>query len=152
MGFLAARPSAFPPCPASSLLPFLLSWTRSFIPFLLIHFPKGIFPGATYLQDAGIHLNIATHSGEDVAVYARGPMSHLLVGQHEQNYIAHAMMYAACIGPNDELCTGDNSGARTVVTGMSVISLQMLCWVIMLCTLCMYIHTYNIPPKCRYLN
>ena len=29
-------------------------------------------------------------------------MSHLFHGVHEQNYIAHAMMYAACIGKNSK--------------------------------------------------
>ncbi|KAK7500626.1 hypothetical protein BaRGS_00008201, partial [Batillaria attramentaria] len=41
-----------------------------------------------------------THGGEDVAIYARGPMAHLFHGVHEQNYIAHAMGYASCVGPN----------------------------------------------------
>ncbi|CAG0894801.1 unnamed protein product [Darwinula stevensoni] len=41
-----------------------------------------------------------THGGEDIAVYATGPWSHLLVGVNEQSYIAHVMAYAACIGPH----------------------------------------------------
>ena len=56
------------------------------------------------MQDAGVPLSSETHSAEDVAVYARGPMSHLFTGQHEQNYLAHAAMYAACVGPNTENC------------------------------------------------
>ncbi|CAL4091415.1 unnamed protein product, partial [Meganyctiphanes norvegica] len=39
-----------------------------------------------------------THGGEDVAIYAVGPMSHLFHRVHEQNYVAHAMAYSACIG------------------------------------------------------
>ena len=39
-----------------------------------------------------------THGGEDVAIYARGPMSHLIHGVHEQSYIAHVMAYASCVG------------------------------------------------------
>lgn len=38
-----------------------------------------------------------THGGEDVALYAIGPMAHLFQGVHEQNYIAHVMSYAACV-------------------------------------------------------
>ncbi|XP_076446848.1 alkaline phosphatase-like [Babylonia areolata] len=45
-----------------------------------------------------------THSGEDVAIYAMGPMAHLFHGVHEQNYIAHVMAYAACVGPNKAHC------------------------------------------------
>lgn len=40
-----------------------------------------------------------THGGEDVAVYANGPMAHLFHRVHEQSYVAHVMAYAACIGP-----------------------------------------------------
>ncbi|XP_068235928.1 alkaline phosphatase-like [Palaemon carinicauda] len=41
-----------------------------------------------------------THGGEDVAVWAVGPMSHLFHRTHEQHYVAHVMAYAACIGPS----------------------------------------------------
>jgi alkaline phosphatase len=44
-----------------------------------------------------------THAGEDVGVYADGPWAHLFTGVYEQNYIAHGMMYATCLGPNDRL-------------------------------------------------
>nr|QYL02844.1 alkaline phosphatase [Scylla paramamosain] len=40
-----------------------------------------------------------THGGEDVAVYANGPMAHLFHRVHEQTYVAHVMAYASCIGP-----------------------------------------------------
>ena len=46
----------------------------------------------------------ATHGGEDVGIYATGPMSHLFHGVHEQNYIAHVMAYASCVGPNTDHC------------------------------------------------
>ena len=51
-----------------------------------------------YLQQAAVPLTRDTHSGEDVAIYAQGPMSHLFHGVHEQNYIAHVMAYASCVG------------------------------------------------------
>lgn len=34
-------------------------------------------------------------------------MSHMFSGLHEQHYIAHAMMYASCVGPNKDHCEGD---------------------------------------------
>ncbi|KAG8259043.1 hypothetical protein J6590_019520 [Homalodisca vitripennis] len=40
-----------------------------------------------------------THDGMDVAVYARGPWSHLFVGNYEQTTIPMAISYAARIGP-----------------------------------------------------
>lgn len=47
----------------------------------------------------GVPLGSGTHAAEDVAIYAKGPMSHLVNGVQEQSYIAHVMAYAACIGP-----------------------------------------------------
>ena len=48
-----------------------------------------------YLQQALIPMSSETHSGEDVAVYARGPWAHLLDSTIEQNEIFHVMTYAA---------------------------------------------------------
>ncbi|XP_061539649.1 alkaline phosphatase-like [Phycodurus eques] len=55
-----------------------------------------------YRQQATVPLNSETHSIEDVAIYAKGPMSHLFHGVHEQNYIAHVMAYAACLPPYED--------------------------------------------------
>uniref|UniRef100_A0A3P8V5A2 Alkaline phosphatase n=1 Tax=Cynoglossus semilaevis TaxID=244447 RepID=A0A3P8V5A2_CYNSE len=57
-----------------------------------------------YVQLSAVPLESATHSGEDVAVLARGPMAHLFQGVNEQNYIAHAMAYAACVGADLRHC------------------------------------------------
>lgn len=62
-----------------------------------------------YTQLAAVPKNAETHGGDDVAIYASGPMSHLFHSLHEQNYIAHAMAYAACIGDNVGHC--DNPGS-----------------------------------------
>ena len=47
-----------------------------------------------YLQQALIPMSSETHSGEDVAVMARGPWAHLFGGVIEQNVIFHVMNYA----------------------------------------------------------
>jgi hypothetical protein len=52
-----------------------------------------------YIQESAIFLRSETHGGEDVAIFASGPMGHLFEGTVEQSYIPHAMAYAACIGP-----------------------------------------------------
>ncbi len=52
-----------------------------------------------YQQLSKIPAKKAFHGGEDVAVYATGPMAHLFYGVHEQNYVAHVMGHAACMGP-----------------------------------------------------
>ena len=48
-----------------------------------------------YLQQALVPTSSETHSGEDVAVYAKGPFAHLFDGTIEQNYIFHVMHHAA---------------------------------------------------------
>jgi len=50
-----------------------------------------------YLQQALIPKSSETHSGEDVAVYARGPFAHLVDGTIEQNVIFHVMHHAAVV-------------------------------------------------------
>uniref|UniRef100_A0A3P9L9R7 Alkaline phosphatase n=1 Tax=Oryzias latipes TaxID=8090 RepID=A0A3P9L9R7_ORYLA len=57
-----------------------------------------------YIQLSAAPLDSTTHSGEDVVVLARGPMAHLFSGIQEQNYIAHAMGYAACVGADLRHC------------------------------------------------
>uniref|UniRef100_A0A4W5KPN4 Alkaline phosphatase n=1 Tax=Hucho hucho TaxID=62062 RepID=A0A4W5KPN4_9TELE len=63
-----------------------------------------------YQAQSAVPLRMETHGGEDVAVFAKGPMAHLLHGVHEQNYIPHVMAYAACIGQNRDHCMS-SSGA-----------------------------------------
>ncbi|NWV60989.1 PPBT protein, partial [Malurus elegans] len=70
------------------------------------------FAHADYQAQSAVPLRQETHGGEDVAVFARGPMAHLLHGVHEQNYIPHAMAYAACIGSNRGHC---NAAARPAI-------------------------------------
>lgn len=69
---------------------------RSRIVINLIHY---FFPeDKDYASQSAVPLDSETHGGEDVAIYARGPMSHLFHGVHEQHYIAHVMAYASCVG------------------------------------------------------
>lgn len=89
-----------------------------------------------YVQLSAVPTESATHSGEDVAVLARGPMAHLFQGVQEQNYIAHAMAYAACVGADVRHCQGqveppvvptftdDRNGARAA--GGSTVLLSSL--------------------------
>lgn len=42
--------------------------------------------------------------GEDVAIFASGPWSHLLNCVMEQNVIPHIMAYASCIGDKLTAC------------------------------------------------
>ncbi|XP_059490133.1 alkaline phosphatase 4-like [Neocloeon triangulifer] len=62
-----------------------------------------------YMHFAPIWIKSETHGGEDIAVYATGPFSHLFNGVHEQNYIAHAASCAGHFGPNAHLCKSSSS-------------------------------------------
>jgi len=48
-----------------------------------------------YVQEAGVALSSETHAGEDVAVFAIGPMAHLVRGVIEQNFLYHVMQFAS---------------------------------------------------------
>ncbi|NXX41778.1 PPBT protein, partial [Tricholaema leucomelas] len=81
------------------------------------------FAHANYQAQSAVPLRQETHGGEDVAVFARGPMAHLLHGVHEQNYIPHAMAYAACIGSNRGHC---NAAARAAASLSPFLTLLLL--------------------------
>merc|ERR1711879_559872 len=42
-------------------------------------------------------MSYASHSAEDVPIFARGPMAHLLTGVHEESYIGQVMKLASCV-------------------------------------------------------
>ncbi|XP_074531987.1 alkaline phosphatase, tissue-nonspecific isozyme [Halichoeres trimaculatus] len=69
-----------------------------------------------YQAQAAVPLSMETHGGEDVAVFAKGPLAHLLHGVHEQNYIPHVMAYAGCIGQNREHCLTRSAAVSRVGT------------------------------------
>ncbi|XP_053307547.1 alkaline phosphatase, tissue-nonspecific isozyme-like [Spea bombifrons] len=61
-----------------------------------------------YRAQSAVPLESETHGGEDVAIFAKGPMAHLFHSVHEQNYIPFVMAYAACIDENKEHCAESN--------------------------------------------
>jgi len=67
-------------------------------------------------QDSAAPLSSETHGGDDVGIWAAGPMAHLFHGVHEQSYIAHVMSYAACIGPHkgSDRCPDPKNGGFQV--------------------------------------
>lgn len=82
----------------------------------------------SFVMPAGVPLASETHGGEDVPIYARGPMSHLFHATHEQSYIAHAMAYASCVGTNLRHCQRQSSSPRaeqsvtfTVFTSVAIV-------------------------------
>ena len=51
-----------------------------------------------YVWPSGIPVVDETHGGEDVAVYAKGPMAHMFYGVQEQHHVAHVMALSMCVG------------------------------------------------------
>ncbi|CAG5118472.1 unnamed protein product [Candidula unifasciata] len=60
-----------------------------------------------FKQPGCVQMPWETHGGEDVAIYAQGPMAHLLHGVHEQSYIGHVLMHSACLGEYKNDCDLD---------------------------------------------
>ncbi|XP_041126358.1 alkaline phosphatase-like isoform X2 [Polyodon spathula] len=65
-----------------------------------------------YMQQSAVPLTQETHAGEDVPVFARGPWSHLFKGTNEDTFIAHAMAYAACLGPFASRCNQTSTAMK----------------------------------------
>lgn len=73
-------------------------------------------------QQALVPFDEETHGGQDVMVYARGPMAHLFHGVQEQSYIPHVIRYAACLAGETEHCT--NGQARWCEGGTASASMS----------------------------
>lgn len=56
----------------------------------------------SFMQEATVPMSSETHGGEDVALYAIGPQSHLVSGLMEQNVIFHLMDRALFHGQSKE--------------------------------------------------
>ncbi|BFZ23548.1 hypothetical protein BsWGS_26586 [Bradybaena similaris] len=67
---------------------------------------------AGFRQSGCIPVSIETHAGEDVSVYALGPMAHFFHATHEQNYLYHVMEYAACVGDSKVYCRNSKAHSR----------------------------------------
>ncbi|XP_067949435.1 uncharacterized protein [Watersipora subatra] len=85
--------------------------------------------GTYYEEDreypALVHQKSAAHAGEDVAIYARGPMSHLFTGVHEQTFIAHGMAYASCIGWDKSHCKSNLSSSNRLQFSTLLLTVAM---------------------------
>ncbi|XP_070161608.1 alkaline phosphatase isoform X2 [Polyergus mexicanus] len=69
--------------------------------------------GKDSIQTAGVPRAWATHGGEDVPVFAIGPLaSTLFSGSVDQSYIPHAIAYAACLAHHASRCSRDPVGGN----------------------------------------
>jgi alkaline phosphatase len=80
-----------------------------------------------YTYPSLVDLSGETHGGDDVMVFARGPMSHLFSGNYEQNQIALGMAMAAGISTNPPT-SSSSSSANTpfIFAGHTVLAVLLL--------------------------
>lgn len=73
---------------------------------MIKHYIYKLFIGRNknYQYPSVLPLTHETHGGDDVAVFALGPWSHLFTGLYEQNVIPHIIGYAACLGEGLTVC------------------------------------------------
>ena len=98
----------------------MLVFTYTFVHFTYFTYFKGFknynllffinFLDTDRVYPSTYPLDSESHGGEDVPIFASGPMSHIFTGVHEQTFIAHGMAYAACIGWDKSHCETVNSG------------------------------------------
>ncbi|KAI8421633.1 hypothetical protein MSG28_009634 [Choristoneura fumiferana] len=68
-------------------------------------FANSSITSADAVHAAAVPRQWATHGGEDVPIYALGPMATILfAGVVEQSYIPHAIAYAACLAHQSRRC------------------------------------------------
>eukprot|EP00057_Strongylocentrotus_purpuratus_P020485 XP_011674959.1 PREDICTED: alkaline phosphatase [Strongylocentrotus purpuratus] len=81
-----------------------------------------------YLQQAIVPLSSESHGGDDVAIYATGPMAHLFHGVQEQSYIAHVMRNAGCYDETDTMnaCLNLNSASSNIPSALRVSLMALL--------------------------
>lgn len=95
-----------------------------FLPYLKLNFANGkgyaqhknltsvgrVDPTTFELNDMGFQQPATfptaseSHGGDDVAIFAAGPYSHLFTGTLEQHVIPHYMAYASCLGDGITAC------------------------------------------------
>ncbi|XP_022104185.1 alkaline phosphatase-like [Acanthaster planci] len=84
-----------------------------------------------FKQSAIVPREDESHGGEDVAIYANGPMSHLFHSVHEQNYISHVVRYAACLDIKEhcETSSAPSVGGYNVHFLFTAVILGMHVWI-----------------------
>ena len=71
-----------------------------------------------------------SHGGDDVAIYAQGPMSHLFHKTHEQTYVAYVIANSACIGDydaDDARCPQNGQGKeKTSIFAIDIVGTKFI--------------------------
>lgn len=82
-----------------------------------------------YQQVSAVPLRLETHAGEDVALYAVGPMAHVVHGVLEQHTVAHLVDYATCLGDGARLrsrCLEQRTSAAAALSSLARIVIMLV--------------------------
>lgn len=93
----------------------------------------------TYMHSSLIPMGDATHSGEDVGVFATGPGSNLVQGVFEQSFIPYVISFASCIGPvshQNPACNGVKLTNNSNDLKINFLLMLTLCFGVLGCQLC----------------
>ncbi|XP_032672494.1 alkaline phosphatase-like isoform X3 [Odontomachus brunneus] len=81
--------------------------------------------GKDSIQTAGVPRAWATHGGEDVPVFAMGPLaSTLFSGSVDQSYIPHAIAYASCLAHHASRCSRDPTNNANASDTMNAVPIS----------------------------
>ncbi|KAG7212353.1 hypothetical protein KM043_012674 [Ampulex compressa] len=73
--------------------------------------------GKDSMQTAGVPRKWATHGGEDVPVFAIGPLANVLFsGSIDQSYIPHAIAYASCLAHHASRCSRESTSSNDTMS------------------------------------
>ncbi|XP_040285948.1 intestinal-type alkaline phosphatase-like [Bufo bufo] len=116
-----------------------------------------ISEGKNYMQQAAVPLDSETHGGEDVAIFAKGPMAHLFHSVHEETYVAHVMAYAACLPPYTECPPERPKSKVSYITEKPSLLLMSAMWLLLspMVNLILSIYSqvlYNVHSQYCYVN
>ncbi|XP_072048827.1 alkaline phosphatase, tissue-nonspecific isozyme-like [Amphiura filiformis] len=66
-----------------------------------------------FIQSSSVPTTSGNHGGQDVPVYAAGPMAHMFHRAHEQTYVAHVARLATCLGEYEGDCSRKPQGRKS---------------------------------------
>ena len=96
--------------PITNLAKVKNDYQQHFQLFIIIYYLCTAHPEFT--QSASIPLERSTHNGQDVPVYAAGPMSHLFHQTHDNTFVAHVIRFATCMGQYKGMCSRSARGQK----------------------------------------
>ena len=84
------------------------------------------YTSANYTQPTFLAMEYAAHGGEDVAIWATGPYSHLFTGTIDNTFVARAIVFIQCLDDDRNACTAKNNGRSVRTTAVAMLIMSMI--------------------------